>query len=223
MACNKRKHPSIAASFAARCSSRQLGRRKRGNVKQDEIVRIVEQGGQFLEEALNKYWPTNGNNEIAERNVTLALARAFAADDFYLYAEAHRKKDTKLRLDLLALNFQSSVQVAIEAKRLYNSDGAEGMLEDVNRILNFELAKAGGVANPLSHKYGVVIALTRNKNYVDWFCNETAKDPKGKIWRKFWKKKALKNASWGAIHLQTWQEAGKEFQQNLVYCVFRVP
>jgi len=223
VACNKQKHAANARSFAARCGSRQLGRRKRGNVKQDEIVRIVRRGGYILAEALDQYWPTNRDNEIAERNVSLALARAFGDEGFYLYGEGHSGDSTSTRLDLLALNFRESVQVAIETKRIWDTSTAQTLDADVQRILEFKLATADKTTAPPEIQFGVVAAVTRNAEYIEYFSTIEAERPAATLYPEFAKLVSLANATRGRVFLQEWQRDGKKYRQYLVYCVFRIP
>lgn len=191
-------------------------------MQQVQVERIVRRGGMVLAEALDHYWPTNGDNEVAERNVTLALARAFGDAGFLMYAEGHSGDDRTKRIDLLALNFDRSVEVVIEAKRLYNSSQVALMHADVDRIASFRLQADSMLRDePPRHRFGLVVGTTWLEEYAQWFSREDAPHPAGGAWEAFASDPRLGTARWGSVVLRGYdQRRGPTNFHHFVYCLF---
>ena len=124
-----------------------------------KLVDIVNQSSDSLVNALQLYWPSLGGNEMAERNLSLHLGSEFMNANYTTFAEVTFPDYPNQHIDLLAIDFESQVVVAVECKRIYDSEKAQAIRNDINRIMSFRLSKTGvkGKLNSYAF-YGIVIA-----------------------------------------------------------------
>ncbi|MCK4341220.1 MAG: hypothetical protein KAY37_05790 [Phycisphaerae bacterium] len=96
--------------------------------------------------ALDCFWPmkANGNHDVTEQNLITHLAIAFARDEFHPYAEVPSIRVDKPdeRVDLLAIDLDSHIAVAVEVKRGTNrlSESAKELLADWNKLKGVRFA-----------------------------------------------------------------------------------
>lgn len=168
------------------------------------LERVVRHAGYKLAEAVWDYWPTEGLNDLGERNLSLHLASAFSDRHFRALAECHWKGDTQRKLDLLLLNHDDGVVILVECKRLYCSENAEAIVEDVKRIASFSAIdpKLDGY-----QRFGIIAATTWNRRIAEWWSTADGAPPSGHVgWRTIEKQKLLRNAHWGSVVLQGLKE-----------------
>lgn len=140
-----------------------------------ELERLVRRGAASLAESLHFYWPSTGNNEIAEANVALHLGRAFLERDFLVLAEAHGKDGVKLHLDLLSIDPMQGVFVAGEFKRLHNGSQLRSMLADLDRVLGFSPHDDDWHLHPgITPRdcWGILAGTTWLENLAQWFVTD---------------------------------------------------
>lgn len=192
-----------------------------------EVENSIRRGGASLGLALQQYWPTSGDQEIAEHNIVLHVGAALMGDGWAVLAEGHGEGDT-LRRDLVAVHSRDGSLLVLEAKRLFTKDGSTSMLNDYERILAFrpqpqnlrhpELAEIG-------HGLGALAATTHEERYARWFSAERrgAEPPDSSL-------KALGNrlgheprARWNAFPMADYEDAkGVRRSHWLVYVIFRL-
>lgn len=145
------------------------------------IERAVRHGAFYMSESLADYWPTNGNNELSERNISLHLSHSFAERGFRLYAEAHPDEGVNRRIDMLALDIERRVSVACEFKRLYSTGKLEEVLNDVQRLLEYRPRGACGDFK----RYGLIAASTWHDGYAKWWSTmDGARPTEHDCWRR---------------------------------------
>jgi len=185
-----------------------------------DVMKIVRKGGYYLGESLWEYWPSKGNNEVPEANVTLHVGRALAEAGFAVFAEAHGEDSgTDKRHDLLAYSRPANTVVACEFKRLYSGEKANQMLHDVRRLGAFRPID-NEVAN--SEQFGVLAATTWDVEYARWWVHGGGDRFLKGAWAGFDKETVLKDAQWGTLVLQAvedWAEPNAKWHYFL-YAVF---
>ena len=174
-------------------------------------------------EALFDYWPTEGENEVAERNQGIHLARAFSERGLNVYAEAHTRGSVKIHLDLLALDPVHGIQVRSEFKRLYNADQADLVRADVDRIVDFELLNSH-LEYP--RKFGLVGATTWNPKIAEWWSASNGLPPSASpFWDALGNHPDLVDAVWGSVTLCGYisrRSTDAPFH-HFLYCIFPIP
>jgi len=188
-----------------------------------DVARIVRRAGHMLAESLWEYWPSKGNNEMPERNISMQLAIAFHEKGFKCFSEAHWKQEGDHRkLDLLAVHPGSKDAVCIECKRLYSAEKCGSMLEDVERIRSFVPLDDGVQYTP---RFGVLACSTWNNNIAEWWSTSYAAPPTNKEeWNNLIDALGEKS-HWGSVPLSSYDEAAKEkqLQHHMLYIVFPIP
>lgn len=163
---------------------------------------IIRRGAYYLAEDLLSYWPSCGENEIPESNITIHLGRAFSEEGFCVFTDVHTKNSTEKRLDFLALNAKNGTQVILEAKRLYSSEKLSKMSDDIHRIAEFQLIDNSWTAR-IKHRWGIIAATTWKSDYARWWSSDGAPHPSShKVWSIMENNKILKEASWGSFVLR---------------------
>lgn len=182
------------------------------------VARLVRKSASLLAESLWEYWPTEGHNEISERNITLHLAVAFQNAGYRLYAEAHTKGQTNRRIDFVAFNPEASTSVLAECKRLYSAEKCSEIVEDVDRLRAFVPLDSGLG----KRSFGVVAATTWNRSIVEWWSSSGAPPPGTHTsWPALGS--ALKGSHRGSMVLQTYDEnvaLEKHKPHHFLYAVF---
>ena len=166
-----------------------------------DILRMVRNAAQELSNSLFEYWPSEGDCEISERNISIYLSSEFLKRDFKCFAEAHWNQSTKRKLDLFAVNFEKKISVICECKRLYDTEGMKSILNDIERIETFSPIEKdydwGGFK-----KYGLICATTWNKTIMEWWTGVNDSNPtKHPIWEST-NQKELSHAQWESIILE---------------------
>lgn len=133
------------------------------------IDRIVKKGIKSLKTSLWEYWPAAGQNEIAERNVSIHIAHQFIQSRWRVSAEASFPYKANRRVDLLAIQIGRKAFVVGESKLLHDSTKAGSLAKDGNRIMNFRLSDEHGWRPPISQRFGLLLALTWNPEVAKWW------------------------------------------------------
>jgi hypothetical protein len=187
------------------------------------VARLVRRAANLMAESLWEYWPSNGKNEIPERNVTLHLGLALQQAGYRLYAEAHAKDATDLRVDLLAFNPEHKVTVVAECKRLYSPQKCAEMAEDLERLRSF-IPREAYLG---SKSFGVLAATTWQDDIVKWWSTADAAPPtEHPAWKKLHDGMKAARAHRGSVVLQTYEEnsalSDHRFH-HFLYAVFERP
>ena len=188
------------------------------------IERIVRHAGYMLAESLWDYWPTVGNNDISERNISLYLSISFHEKGFKCFAEGHWKNSTDKRIDFFAIDPNSRMAICAECKRLYSAEKCNEMVEDYYRIKSFMPLDLGGKSFP---KYGILAATTMRQEIVDWWASlgSNNKPSEDKSWDNLYK--SLKNGYWGCVPLNSYDEetslsVNQKEKHYLLYIIFEI-
>lgn len=189
------------------------------------IKRIVESAAGSFKKSLKVYWPSEGGNEICERNVTLHLSHVLLKKGFAVFAECHKKGMTSSRFDLVGIDTASSAQIVAEAKRLYSLQMARSIRDDVVRMSTFNLID-GELDRRLNHKYGIVLATTWKAEYQQWWISTDGASPTTRSereWNKIRNHACLKGAVRGSVLLQQddAENDPSRRKQYLLYWIFR--
>lgn len=189
------------------------------------IERIVESAARSFGRSLNVYWPSEGGNEICERNITLHLSHVLLRKGFTVFAECHKKGMTSSRFDLVGIDTASSAQIVAEAKRLYSLQMARSIRDDVVRMSTFKLID-GELDRRLRHKYGIVLATTWKAEYQEWWTSTDGPCPTTRSereWNRIRNHGYLKGAVRGSVLLQGDEAENDPSRRNqyLLYWIFR--
>lgn len=158
----------------------------------ERIAGMIITGGTYAKASLQLFWPskqemlhnryTGRINLFSESNLTLHISRAFAENDFSVWAEVPfytryggRKSD--LTLDFLAYDKNSETAVMIELKN--NIDTPQGVFKDIYRFTYLQkeghgLCHDAGTGNGMCiHEakqrfYGIITVL-HQKAFTDWW------------------------------------------------------
>jgi hypothetical protein len=149
----------------------------------EEVEGLVERTGATLTESLKFYWPSSGENDVPEVNISVHFGAVLAASGFLVYADVHDLDNASVRLDVLGLQPETDTLVLAEFKRLWKPETAWAMARDLARIRAWRLAEARARAEfRVAHQFGVLAATTWKQEYVDWFMDSTralTADPAG--------------------------------------------
>ena len=186
-----------------------------------------------LAQALYWCWPGGDARWEHERNISLYIAHQLRDRGFFTYHEAalHRsRKNGKVSneaLDLLAVNIDTGVVVAVESKKLSGSTEAAGIANDCKRIANFLRTFGPSDAGDfdVTCRIGVTAAITRNVKYVDWWSFSDADLPEGaraKNWKAIGRAINAVDSSthWGNAPL--WRDGDGTEQTDSGYGVYAV-
>lgn len=146
----------------------------------DHVEKLLQYGLKNFRNALKKYTPygleKNGkyNKYIPERCLTTYFAHSLIKHKFCVFNEQdycrHGKGDCG-KLDLLAINFRSGIQIFVEAKG--NLEGRYNEVSaDIDRMQNFCLKNLPRCDTALKH---INIVITTNwwyKQLSEWWTNE---------------------------------------------------
>ena len=170
-----------------------------------DIERIVRRAGLLMAENLWDYWPSEGNNDISERNISLYFSIAFHDKGVKSFAECHWKGETDKRLDFFAINPETGVAICAECKRLFNAEKCQEIVDDFKRIKSFVALEYCGKYKP---RFGVLAATTFKSRIVEWWSTSDADWPSShESWKTLYSK--LKDAYWGSIPLNSYDEETK--------------
>jgi hypothetical protein len=183
------------------------------------VARLVRRSANLMAESLWEYWPSNGNNEIPERNVSLHLGVALQQAGYRLYAEAHAKGATDKRIDLLAFNPETAVTVLAECKRLYSAEKCAEMVEDLERLRSFVPLEA----HLGSKSFGVLAATTWNHKLAQWWSIADAPPPTNSdSWKALRAGLLAVKAHRGSVVLQTFEENSALADQHFHHFLYAV-
>jgi|GEM_PF-5796688 len=163
---------------------------------------VIQGGLETLRCAYEVYWPSAGNNDAKERNLSLYAAHALLNEGFLSFGEANFPDEPNRRLDLLAFHKKKGILVLGECKRCYSTEKLEGMLWDVDRIASFPHAKMP--AMEVHEVYGVLIASTRNETYRRWWVDGSeppAEVRRKKPWAKLYALLGEEPTRWSSVPL----------------------
>ncbi len=185
------------------------------------IERIVRHAGLLMSESLWDYWPSEGDNDIPERNISLYLAIAFHEKGFKCFAEGNWNDSTDKRIDFLAVNPETGIAVCGEFKKLYSAEKCQSMLDDFNRIQSFVPLEHCGKYKP---KFGILAATTFKPNIVKWWSTSDGENPSDhESWKLLYKH--MKDAYWGSVPLNSYDEDTKlesTEKHYLLYAIFEI-
>lgn len=155
-----------------------------------------------LRSAYEVYWPSAGNNDAKERNLSLYAAHALLNEGFLSFGEANFPDEPNQRLDLLAFHKKKGILVLGECKRCYSTEKLEGMLWDVDRIASFPHVKMPVME--VREVYGVLIASTSKETYRHWWVDGT-KPPLGvrrkEPWAELYARLGEEPTRWSSVPL----------------------
>jgi len=189
------------------------------------IEQIVREGASSLSESSYFYWPSTGENEFPEANVTVHLGRAFLDRGFLCFAEAHKRESTEVHLDLLALNPTDGTLVLCEFKRLYSAEKIRSLTDDVHRIRDFRLQRGGLRDKRLRARgpvFGLIAGTTWDEGYARWRDLEQGDDPtRADDLEKLRRTLGGEGVDWGCCVLcYQAKEDRREEMQWLLYALF---
>ena len=192
-----------------------------------EIESIIRRGATFLSECIYTYWPSNGNNEIPEANITMHLGHSFIEKGFITFAEAHTKDSVKNRIDFLAIHPSRGILVLGEFKRIYSSEKLKSSINDVKKIYEFKPQRPPRCDERLKIKngYGFIAGTTWDPKYAEWWNAEDVDDPsRDNVFDDLLKKINNENANWGSVVLGSEYDknSGKTIQHWLLYVLFPI-
>jgi hypothetical protein len=203
--------------------SDKLGRQRKEGKNMDlrNVERIVRHAGHLMSESLWDYWPTAGDNDIPERNISLYLALAFYEKGFKCFTEGNWKDSTDKRIDFIAVHPDAGIAVCGEFKKLFSSEKCLNMLEDFKRVQSFE---------PLEHcgkyktKFGVLAATTFKTEIAEWWSTKDGKNPfDNESWELLFEH--MKDAYWGSVPLNSYDEEIKlknTEKHYFLYAIFEI-
>jgi hypothetical protein len=191
------------------------------------LDRIVRAAGASLAESLDYYWPPSDiENMVAERNISLHMAHAFRAANNLVYGEVNSAHDGgACRYDLLAIDPERERYTVAEFKRLHSRESAEAFVADWARIVAFQRQPAATHAHPLLpglEKWGLVAAITGHAEIGRWFSSNdphvadpwtsnAALGPLDQAWANTWEQPfASGNLYFDAFPLADWDEAAND-------------
>jgi len=189
-----------------------------------EIERIVRLGAESLADSIYYYWPSSGDNEIPEANITVHLGRAFLNSGFLCFAEAHTRDKVKPHLDLVALSPSDGTVVVSQFKRIFNPERVNSLTKDVAAIRDFRLQDKNWRDERLEsgRAFGLVAGTTWMPEYAKWWAQDNCIDPT--------RDEALKaldaaigkhDVDWGIRALSSTGSKTKGLEQQwLLYCIF---
>jgi hypothetical protein len=177
-----------------------------------------------MSDSLHFYWPSIGRNDIPERNISAHLSHVLLVNDFFLYAEAHTDDSASMHLDLLALHPSKDTLVAGEFKRLYTSEKAWAMVEDLSRLRKWRLGQDRGHPQlRASHRFGVLAGTTWNRRYAEWFNDEkNPTDPTDGALTQLWRELPGNDVLWGTVVIldEAPIKSSAKTTEWLVYAIF---
>ena len=142
----------------------------------EECVRLGEDNP--LSKAIDFYWPSEENNDISERNISMLVMHSFIANGFHVYAEVLYNHKPPKYVDFIAIKLDGNVAdilVVGEAKNLYGAGQAEAMCDDIEKIHEFELPRWDRSKPRL--KIGLLIAFTWDKRIISWWKKRDPNSP----------------------------------------------
>ncbi|HHH31755.1 MAG TPA: hypothetical protein ENK57_25865 [Polyangiaceae bacterium] len=125
-----------------------------------------------LSEDLQQFWPATPKNEMAEANLVLHLGAVLRARRFRVFAEVPLVGERTAHIDLLAFN--DELAIAVEANRLFNTDKADEMASDFERVMDGQLPTYEGsqrIPNT-ARLVGLIVASTWQTSIRDWWLAE---------------------------------------------------
>lgn len=149
----------------------------------EEVEGLVKRTAVTLTKSLKFYWPSCGENDVPEANLSVHFGAVLVESGFLVYADVHDLDNTSVRLDVLGFQPETETLVLAEFKRLWKPETAQSMAHDLARIRAWRLAEARAHAEfRPAHRFGVLAATTWKREYVDWFIDSTralTTDPAG--------------------------------------------
>lgn len=153
----------------------------------DDLVQIIQRSSESLSESLKYFWPSIGGNEITERNISLYLGEKLINAGYLIFAEVPFPETPANHIDLLAINFDKKVVIAIECKRIHDSNKAKETYNDIKRIESFNILKSGLKKDLNSYEYyGIIVASTWKENISTWWKPEIYQTPQGFRFKEPW-------------------------------------
>jgi hypothetical protein len=186
-----------------------------------EVEQIVRRAACYLSEAVLTYWPSLKKNEIPERNAVVQLGRAFGERSYQVYAECNLGDSNKEHIDLFALNLSSSIQVAVEAKKLDSTDKLRPLVNDRRRVSEFWPAN---LDLELRHKLGVLVATTWRQDIADWWtCSDGKKNPtEHPLWDQLYDGPEMEDSTWGRCQLNGYAIENQEKNTRYHYLLYAI-
>jgi hypothetical protein len=193
------------------------------------IDRIVKKGIKSLKNSLWEYWPAAGQNEIAERNVSIHIAHQLIRSGWKVSAESSFPHKANRRVDLLAIQIEKKAFVVCESKLLHDSTKAASLAKDGKRILTFHLSDEHESPPPISYRFGLLLALTWNPKVAKWWVTHPThmshpEQNSGHGWESLGKFMDDHKAKCRASRLYRYRDENKKFQEHwVIYAIFKLP
>jgi hypothetical protein len=154
-----------------------------------QIERAIKKAAVSLSSSLEVYWPNLGNNEMSEINTTFQLGFALSNEGYKIFTEVSLQQSDGTKenkhIDMLAIEPTRSIVVAVECKRLFDSDGSRSMFEDEKRLRSFRLLE-GYTSSGSYQLFGVLLATTWDESIADWWSTKHPQTSPGKRKAKSW-------------------------------------
>ena len=199
------------------------------------ICELFDEAVFSLSRSVRRYWPSNGDCEIAEANQVMHLASVLQRHQWHCWAEAHWNKDSAAdlnsRLDLLAWHEPSKSLLMVEAKRLYSRWMLRSLVADVRRLNRFSTIAWPDMGDRLipARRFAAVTATTWEDKIVEWWeWDGDSPDPSPDPWEsgsKKWRKggkdtKRANKGTWQASPLGTRGDDGSDHRHHMLYALW---
>lgn len=156
----------------------------------EEIQKLVRSAAESFGDGLKEYWPVINpdQNSLKEANLTFHFGAQCLNHGMRIYPEASHADASQghKRVDLLAKGKFGGKEsfLIVESKRLYSAEKAREIVADYGRINTFTFLKdpCNNSDSPfLAKRHGLLLALTTNQEYADWW-KEPAEYDQGGSW-----------------------------------------
>jgi hypothetical protein len=175
------------------------------------VESIVDDAVRDLRAGFRVYWPSIGENEMAEAHPLGALGRAFGRAGFRVFHEVSCRRHKSIgHIDLVAISTRRSLCVAVEGKRLYSGTGASSMFADWRRLGRTRLAHKWGFPRVDRH-VRMLVTTSWQENIREWWMG-SARVPKRRrhpAWAKL--RKELEACLHDGRHIQSHEDWGEQW------------
>lgn len=196
-----------------------------------DICELFDQAASSLSRSVCRYWPSNGDCEIAEANQVMHLASVLQRHQWHCWAEVHWNKDSAAdrnpRLDLLAWDETSRSLLLVEAKRLYSRWMLRSLVADVRRMNRFSTIAWPDMGDRLipARSFAAVTATTWDDKIVEWWNWSGGRNNPWKEGSDEWMKggediKRANKGVWRASPLGTRGKDGSDRKHHMLYAIW---
>lgn len=131
------------------------------SVMRDGLVRYAT--------AVQTYWPAVGDVDAAESCMVVNLAAAFSDARFLVFGEVQVEGCPDEHIDLLALDPERKIAVAIEAKRMWRGKQREDLAADIERLTSLRLPARYDRPQGVTCYVGVVVSGWLDDSFIPWW------------------------------------------------------